>query len=368
MPWKIALPTLCIALISGAAVTWQVFRVRANGLKLAQDAVACRVRAEQGDAKAEANLGNMYSHGRGVPQDYAEALRWYRKAAEQGDANGQDGLGSMYYYGHGLPQDYAEALRWYRKAADQSDAKAENGIALLYSQGQGVSQDYTESLRWYRKAVDQGYAPAQYNLGNMYYYGRGVPLDRAQAERWYQKAADQGDEYAQRALGLRGSGLTRPFTISVSVMLLACWTALKDVILPPPRPDRERQPRALTTAGLCGLAYIGLSVYGAFGSFPSVLAVNAFHFAKSLAAGITVGLLITVFGPKNAKVVLGISGALLIVHDLVVISHHALGRFVTTVRGFNSVNGLLIGIAVPLVIFVWLDTRKRARDRGGLIS
>ena len=31
---------------------------------------------------AQLNLGNMYDTGRGVPQDYAEALRWYRLAAE----------------------------------------------------------------------------------------------------------------------------------------------------------------------------------------------------------------------------------------------------------------------------------------------
>ncbi len=31
---------------------------------------------------AQLNLGNMYDTGRGVPQDYAEALRWYWLAAE----------------------------------------------------------------------------------------------------------------------------------------------------------------------------------------------------------------------------------------------------------------------------------------------
>ncbi len=29
----------------------------------------------------------MYANGQGVPQDYAEAARWYRMAAEQGDAS-----------------------------------------------------------------------------------------------------------------------------------------------------------------------------------------------------------------------------------------------------------------------------------------
>ena len=39
--------------------------------------------AEQGDAVAQHNLGVLYRNGQGVPQDYAEALKWYRQAAEQ---------------------------------------------------------------------------------------------------------------------------------------------------------------------------------------------------------------------------------------------------------------------------------------------
>jgi TPR repeat protein len=60
----------------------------------------------------------MYDNGRGVPQDYAEAVNWYRKAADQSDALAQYNLGMMYYTGRGVPQDYAEAVRWYCKAAD----------------------------------------------------------------------------------------------------------------------------------------------------------------------------------------------------------------------------------------------------------
>ena len=42
------------------------------------------------------NLGFMYDNGRGVTQDYAEALKWYRLAAEQGLADAQTWLGLMY--------------------------------------------------------------------------------------------------------------------------------------------------------------------------------------------------------------------------------------------------------------------------------
>ena len=40
--------------------------------------------AEQGNAEAQVNLGVMCHTGQGVPQDYAEAVKWWRLAAEQG--------------------------------------------------------------------------------------------------------------------------------------------------------------------------------------------------------------------------------------------------------------------------------------------
>ena len=61
----------------------------------------------------------MYRNGEGVPQDYAEAVKWYRLAAEQGDADAQYNLGLMYDNGNGVPQDYKEAVKWYRLAAEQ---------------------------------------------------------------------------------------------------------------------------------------------------------------------------------------------------------------------------------------------------------
>jgi hypothetical protein len=43
---------------------------------------ALRARAEEGVASAQFNLELMYTTGRGVPQDDAEAVRWYRLAAD----------------------------------------------------------------------------------------------------------------------------------------------------------------------------------------------------------------------------------------------------------------------------------------------
>jgi TPR repeat protein len=88
----------------------------------------------------------MYKYGKGVPKDYAEAVKWFRKAAEQGHAKAQYFLGTMYETGSkGVPQDYAEALRWYRKAAEQGHADAPYNVAALNRRNKSVPADATKA-------------------------------------------------------------------------------------------------------------------------------------------------------------------------------------------------------------------------------
>jgi len=84
---------------------------------------ALRVRAEAGDAEAQHNLGVRYANGQGVPQDDAEAARWYRLAADQGLALAQVNLGVRYENGRGVPQDYIEAHMWFNLAVAQSSGE-----------------------------------------------------------------------------------------------------------------------------------------------------------------------------------------------------------------------------------------------------
>ena len=72
-----------------------------------------------------------------MPQDDAEAVKWYRKAAEQGLASAQFNLGQMCALGRGVPQDDAEAVKWYRKAAEQGLAEAQSAVAEMHRQGRG---------------------------------------------------------------------------------------------------------------------------------------------------------------------------------------------------------------------------------------
>ena len=80
--------------------------------------------AEQGDALAQIDLGLMYADGEGVPQNYAEAVKWWRLAAEQGDASAQHNLGIMYANGRGVPQNGVMAYVWESLAAAQGHEDA----------------------------------------------------------------------------------------------------------------------------------------------------------------------------------------------------------------------------------------------------
>ncbi len=168
----------------------------------------CLPPATAGDPNAQFRLGFMYAHGLGVPQNFAEAIRWYRKAADQGSAVAEHNLAVRYAFA--VPPNFAEALRWYRKAADQGYAHSQSNLGVMYYQGQGVPQDYAEAVRWWRRAADQGVAPALDGLGDAYRMGRGVRQDDAEAVRWYRKAADQGLAEALSNLGdayRRGQGV-----------------------------------------------------------------------------------------------------------------------------------------------------------------
>ena len=106
-------------------------------------------------AGAQYQLGAVYASGNGVPLDYAEAVRWYRRAAEQGQAAAQVRLAKMYDEGKGVTQDYAESARWCRAAADQGNEEAQIVLSGRYEDGRGVPQDYVLAHKWINIAISR---------------------------------------------------------------------------------------------------------------------------------------------------------------------------------------------------------------------
>ena len=136
--------TVMKKLISSALISWfVVFAVSANGGPF-EDGVAAyerkdyvtaaklyRVTADQGDAKAQYNLGFMYEVGQGVTQDYKEAVRLYRLSADQGNADAQFYLGFMYEVGQGVTQDYVRAHMWLNISASSGDKIAKSNRDII---------------------------------------------------------------------------------------------------------------------------------------------------------------------------------------------------------------------------------------------
>jgi TPR repeat protein len=93
-------------------------------------------------------FGN-HNYGKGVPKDYVEAVRWYRKSAEQGDAKAQYSLCDMYHEGQGLPQDDLEAARWVPKScrAGQRYGAGRARISAI-TRGAICPQDLGEGEAW----------------------------------------------------------------------------------------------------------------------------------------------------------------------------------------------------------------------------
>src|SRR5262249_52830800 len=102
----------------------------------------------------------------------------------------------MYHNGRGLPQDYAEGMKWYLKSSDHGLAAAQLEIGVMYDKGLGVPHNDAEALKWYVAAANGGDPQAQFNAGTMFANAQGTARDLVRAYLWFSLAAAHGDQRA----------------------------------------------------------------------------------------------------------------------------------------------------------------------------
>jgi len=89
--------------------------------------------------------------------DFATALQEWTPLAEAGVDIAQFNLAQMYSNGQGVPQDYKEAVKWYKLSAEQGNATAPFGLGLIYEEGGwGVLKDNIMAHMWYSIAASNG--------------------------------------------------------------------------------------------------------------------------------------------------------------------------------------------------------------------
>ncbi|MEM6900234.1 MAG: caspase family protein [Pseudomonadota bacterium] len=141
------------------------------------------------------NLGNSYRLGRGVTQDYGEAVRLYRLACEAGHMAGCSNWGFMYASGQGVLEDNVEAVILYRQACDGGYTGGCRNLGYMYANGFGVAEDDVEAARLYREACDDGDAMGCSNLGDKLFLGNGIDKNETEGIRLLRQGCAGGNEW-----------------------------------------------------------------------------------------------------------------------------------------------------------------------------
>lgn len=132
--------------------------------------------------------------------DYATAMKCWRPLADEGNAYAQAGLGDLYSMGLGVSVDLAKAAHYYTLASELGDAGAQCSLASICLMKE-TPEGRKESFGWLQKSAEQGFMAAEFNLALHYESGWGTPKDKAQAALWYRKAYEHGSIAAASRLG-----------------------------------------------------------------------------------------------------------------------------------------------------------------------
>lgn len=217
--------------------------------------------AKKGDTEAQLELAKYYYKGRGIEQDYSEALTLFSKAADKENAEALYYIGEIYNRGQGVPKDqvyaliayimsdelgyqlataaiinadmelnageayyyenenqnYQKALFWFKKAVDKNNDWAHEFLGDMYYEGKGVPKDYSKAFNSYLiVATNKEYdSKGKYKVGEMYYLGQGIRQNDKKAFEWFEKSAANNNFLAQARVGemyYQGKGVSKNYT------------------------------------------------------------------------------------------------------------------------------------------------------------
>jgi TPR repeat protein len=192
---------VCVLTVAGLLY----FRSPADGTAVAAaqapvvDIASLKVKAEQGDAQAQTQLGKAFALGQGVPTDYKQAAHWYGQAASNGNIEAEAMFGELYQAGQGVKCDLTNAARWFTMAAQAGSPSGQYDLGYMYERGQGVPHDEKLAAHWYLLASEGGDALAQFDYGQRCFIGLGFPIDQEEGLKWLLISSGQG----QTDAGLR---------------------------------------------------------------------------------------------------------------------------------------------------------------------
>lgn len=115
--------------------------------------------AQEGNSKAQFNIGWMYHNGYGLAINDSTALSWWLKSAEQGNTDAFYTLADLYLAGFGVDKDKDVAMGWYIAAAERGHEASLEIIHALPQRKDKLSKKYYSDLissHWYLKEALKG--------------------------------------------------------------------------------------------------------------------------------------------------------------------------------------------------------------------
>jgi len=193
--------------------------------KLGRHADALRW-SERGDREGivdcTVDLGLSYlEKNRGVTQDRAKALFYFKKAADMGGEYGYYNAGRCYYNGWGTDRDYREAVRYFEEGMRLGHYNCKWFLAYCYFYGWGTEQNYEKAASMMKSLELSHKEYPKELMGYCCLYGKGVNPDYVRAKRLLEEAAKANTPAAYKFLGdMYDQALGVPENLNMAV---ACY-------------------------------------------------------------------------------------------------------------------------------------------------
>jgi len=140
----------------------------------------CKISAEAGDVKAQAELSLMLYCGDGVEMNLPEAFKWLEAAATQ---------------------DAMQLNMTFKRGRENGLPGAYFGLFVMWWMGVGVPQSEEMSNKNLKLAAKHGYAPAMHEIGSRHHIGLyGFEYSDKEAKKWFLKAIKHGSKSSDGAL------------------------------------------------------------------------------------------------------------------------------------------------------------------------
>ncbi len=161
---------------------WQLARAYYAGKDYANSLKYNRKAIELGSVMAINNLGIQYELGLGIKKNISKAIELYKQAMSKGNSHAMLNLGFMYEEGNSvIEQNIDEAIRLYGLAAQNGDSYGSHYIGLVYNYGIGLKINYERANQYFEKAIKKKNRDSMHSLAINFFYGLGLNVNKKKA-------------------------------------------------------------------------------------------------------------------------------------------------------------------------------------------